>query len=71
MNGEDVPVLRCVACDCDLTVNYIILIECGDFTEVRQRYYDAENLRQLFQESSVTDVFDFLWEIGLLFRDYL
>ncbi len=51
MSGEDVP--RCVACDCNLTVEHI-LIECGDFTEVRQRYYDAENVQQLFQEISVT-----------------
>ena len=31
MNGEDVP--KCVACDCDLTVEHIF-IECGDFAEV-------------------------------------
>ena len=41
MTGEDVP--RCVACDCDLTVEHI-LIECGVFAEVRQTYFDAENL---------------------------
>ena len=40
MNGEDVP--RCVACDCNLTVEHIV-IECGDFGEVRQRYYDTDN----------------------------
>ena len=47
MNGEDVP--RCVACDCSITVEHI-LIECGDFAEVRKRYYDAESLQQLFQQ---------------------
>ena len=41
MNGEDVP--RSVSCDCDLTVKHN-LIECGDFPEVRQRYYKAKNL---------------------------
>ena len=60
-------VLRCVACDCDHTVEHI-LIECGEFAEVRQRYYDAENLQQLFQEISVAYVFDFLCEIGLFYR---
>ena len=65
MNGEDVP--KCVACGCNLTVKHI-LIECGDFTEVRQRYYNAESLQQLFQETSVTYVFDFLCEIGLFYR---
>ena len=64
MNGEDVP--TCVACDCTLTAEHI-LIECGDSAEVRQRYYDAENL-QLFQEISVTYVFDFLRGIGLYCR---
>ncbi len=42
MDGEDL--LRWVACDCDLAPNHI-LIECGDFAEVRQRFYDAENIR--------------------------
>ena len=56
MNGADVP--RCLACDCDLSVEHI-LIECEDFAEVRQRYYHAENLQQLFPEISVTYVFDF------------
>ncbi len=65
MNNEDVP--RCVACDCNLTVEHI-LVECGDFAEVRQRYYDAESLQQLFHEINVTYVFDFLHEIGLFYR---
>ena len=65
MNGKDVP--RCVACDCDLPVGYF-LIEFGDFAEVRQRYYDAQNVKQLFQEISNTEIFDFLWEIGLFYR---
>ena len=62
MNNEDVP--RCVACDCDFTVEHI-LIECGDFVEMRQKYYDAESLQQLFQEISVTYLFDFLHETRL------
>ena len=36
--------------------------------KVRQRYYDAENTGQRFQEISITEVFDFLWEIGLFYR---
>ena len=35
MSSKDVP--TCVACDCNLTVEHI-LIECGDFAEVRQNY---------------------------------
>ena len=44
------------ACDCDLTVE-LILIECGDFAEVR--------------ESSVIEVFDFLQEMGLFYGIYM
>ena len=65
MNGEDLS--RCVACDCDLTVEHI-LIEWGDFLEVRQRYFDAEGLQQLFQEIRVTHIFDFVSEIRLFYR---
>ena len=54
MNGE--VVTRCVACDCDLTVEHIP-IECEDFVEVRQRCHDAESLKQLCQEISVTYIF--------------
>ncbi len=65
MSGEDIP--RCVACDCNLTVEHV-LIECWDYAEVRQQYYEAESLQQLFQETNVTCVFDFLHEIGLFYR---
>ena len=50
MNGEDVP--RCVASDCNVTVEHI-LIECGNCVEVRQRYYDAESLQRLLQQINV------------------
>ena len=58
MNGGDIP--RCVACDCDFNVE-LILIECGGFAQVRQRYHDAENFQQS-EEISVTYIFDFLCE---------
>ena len=65
MNGEDVP--RCVGQGCDPTVKHI-LIECRDLAEDMQRYYDAENIGQLFYEISVTEDFYFLWEMGLFYR---
>ena len=43
------------ACDYDLTVEHIP-IKCGDFAEVKQRHYDAESLRQQFQEISIIKV---------------
>ena len=36
--------------------------------KLTQRYYDAERLQQLFQEISVTYIFDYLHEIGLFHR---
>ena len=42
MNGEDA--LKCVACDCNLTVEHI-LIEYGKFVEVGQIHYNAEYIR--------------------------
>ena len=56
MNGENVPI--CMTCGCHLIVEHI-LIECEDFVDVRQTYYDVENFRQLFQEISVKEVFQF------------
>ncbi len=55
-----------MACDCDRTVEYI-LIEGGDFAELEQRYYDAVDLQQSFEEISVTHVFDF-HEIRLFYK---
>ena len=55
MNGDYVS--KQAACDCCLTVGHI-MIESGDFMEVRQRY-DAQNMRQLFEGISVIEVFDF------------
>ncbi len=65
MSGEDMP--RCVACDGNLTVEHV-LIECVDIAEVRQQYYEADSSQQLFQETNITYVFDFLHEIGLFYR---
>ena len=53
MHG-DVP--RSVTCDCDLIKEHV-LIECGDMAEIRQRYYDAENITHLLKEISL-QVFD-------------
>ena len=46
------------ASDYDLIVKHI-LIECGEFAENSQRFYDVENITSLFQDISVTEVLDF------------
>ena len=60
MNGEGTP--KCVACDCGLTVE-IILIEYQDFDEVRQIYYGVEDIKQLIKDNSIL-----LLEIELFIR---
>ena len=58
---------KCVAYDCDLTVEHI-LIECGDCAEVRQSYYDIENITNSFQHVNITEFLDVLCEITLFNR---
>ena len=65
MNGEDVP--RCVACDRNFTGEHI-LIECGDFLQKLEKNIMMLRVYKLFQETSVTYVFDFLHEMGLVYR---
>ena len=65
MNGDDIP--TCAMCDCNLTAEHI-LIECGNFPVVRERYGDAKNLQQLFMEISASYAFDVLSKIVLFYR---
>ena len=61
---------RCVACDSNLTVQHI-LIECGDFAEVKQKYHDAQNLQKNINNISKNQYyicFDFLHKMELFYR---
>ena len=46
-----------------LTVKHI-LIECVDFMEVRQKYFNVPDLKTLFKDVDPSQIFAFLKEIG-------
>ena len=65
LKGEAPP--ECVACSCDFTVKHV-LVECDDFAEIRRRYYNVRDMKQLFEKVSPGTVLDFIKEIGLFYR---
>ena len=55
---------QCVACQCTLTVKHI-LVECADFLQIREKYYDTQDMKELFEEVCVENIFGYLKEIGI------
>ena len=64
-NREDQP--RCAYCDCALTVVHILL-ECPNYSIVRQRYFSATTLKDLFETVKTHTILDFIKEIGFYNR---
>ena len=46
LKGEPPP--GCIPCNCPLTIKHL-LIECVDFNDVRQRFYQVPSLQDLFK----------------------
>ena len=46
LKGELPP--ECIPCNCPLTIKHL-LIECADFNDVRQRFYQVPSLQDLFK----------------------
>ena len=46
LKGEPPP--ECIPCNCPLTIKHL-LIECVDFNDVRQRFYQVPSLQDLFK----------------------
>ena len=65
LKNEDPPF--CYACDQNFTVKHILL-ECCDFLHIRNKYYKANDLQDLFQNVNIHFVFAFLKEIGLYYK---
>ena len=65
LKGEPPP--ECIACSCDYTVKHI-LVECDDFSEIRRRYYNVRDMKQLFEDISPTIILNYIREIGLFHR---
>ena len=61
---KDDPMPGCIPCYCALTVKHI-LIDCVDFMEVRQKYFNVPDLKTLFKDVDPSQIFAFLKEIGI------
>ena len=54
----------CFVCDAPFTVRHFLL-ECGDFSHIRNKYFHVDTLKQLFNGVHIDNVFLFLKEINL------
>ena len=62
LKKEDQPF--CHACDNPFTVKHI-LVECSDFTEIRNKYYTTTDVHTLFREVDSIKFTEYLKEIKL------
>ena len=62
LQGEEQP--HCVGCDAPFTVRHILL-ECGDFAQVRNNCFHVLNMKQLFQDIHIDSIMTFLRQINL------
>ena len=62
LNREEPP--QCVGCDKFFTVLHILL-ECVEFSNVRNEYYRVNRIKQLFNDVPIDNIFLFLKEINL------
>ena len=65
LRKEEAPV--CVACNVVLTIKHI-LTECADLLETRKKYFEEKSLYSLFRNAIPEVIFDFLLEIGVLYK---
>ena len=57
LKGEPPP--ECIPCNCPLTIKHL-LIECVDFNDVRQRFYQVPSLHDHFKPVKPEVIFEFL-----------
>ena len=62
LSGEDQPC--CVSCNTYETVEHL-LIDCGEFNDTRERFYDVDNLQDLFYNVDENMIIAFINEAGL------
>jgi len=62
LKDEDPPI--CITCNSLLTVEHI-LISCIDFDIIRQNFYTASNLKDLFHNIHPKRIISFIHAIGL------
>ena len=61
LQGEEQP--PCVGCDAPFTVRHILL-ECGDFAQVRNNCFHVDNMKELFQDIHINIVITFLRQLN-------
>ena len=57
LKGEPPP--ECIPCNCPLTIKHL-LIECVDFSDVRQRFYRVPSLQDLLKTVKPEVILEFL-----------
>ena len=62
LQGEEQP--QCVGCDALFTVRHFLL-ECGDFSPVRNNCFHVDNMKELFQDIHIDSIMTFLRQINL------
>ena len=62
LKGEPMP--ECIPCQAPMTIKHI-LIDCADFSHIRNQYYNVTDLTTLFTKVNINVVFDFLRVSGL------
>ena len=60
--GEEQP--QCVGCDAPFTVRHFLL-ECDDYAQVRNNYFNVDNMKQLCQDIHIDGIMAFLRQIDL------
>ncbi len=65
LKGEDSPV--CLTCKVPLTVKHIF-INCDRFRQICPKYYQTNNLKDLFKNSKPEEILSFLKEINLFIK---
>ena len=65
LKKEDPP--QCIVCDCRLTVKHIFF-EFVDFIESRNRHFNVNCFKELFEKLSPDSILSYLHEIGLIYR---
>ena len=63
-NLEDPP--QCTACDCHLTGKHI-LFNGVDFIESRNRHFNVNSFKELFEKVPQDSILSYLYEIGLFY----
>ena len=59
----------CFGCDAPFAIRHI-LIECSDFSNIRNKYFNVDTIKQLFNDVPIDNVFLFLKENFLFNKLY-